>query len=367
MKITLEAGSLAEAVAWTAHALPRRATTPVLAGIRLDATGGSLRMSAFDYETSRTVDVEAEIADDGLVVLPGRLLADVAKVLPVKQRVELVADGQAVTLTCGSTEFELRTLPAEDYPKLPEIPPTVGQVDGQAFAEAVNLAARAASTDDATPTLTGIRVDGDGSVLTFAATDRYRLTSRAVAWDGGELGVLFPAQTLADVVKGLPAGPATVHLSADGGLAAVSGGGRTTTVRLLDPEWIDYACRLGTDSYTTWATIDNVTDVTAAIRRVSLVAERSAPVRLKFAGRQMVVSAGGGEMGRGREVVDCVTLDDGDPIEIAFQPQYILDGLASVPYSRCRIGMTSPATPAIIVEPGIDPKLRYLVMPIREA
>ena len=363
MKLTVNRDVLADAVAWTAHALPRRPQIPVLAGLLLETGSGGLTVSAFDYDTSRRAEVSADVFHPGRILLPGRVLAEVVKALP-KQPVDLVNNGSEVVLTCGSTEFGLRTLPADDYPTLPTPPQVAGTIDAAAFAAAVTQVAPAAGRDDAIPMLTGIHLDNTGGPLTLAATDRYRIATRALPWQpattDATVNTLIPSRALADLAKGLGDGHVTIGLA--DGIAGFGSAGRITTVRLLDEKFIDYRSRLTSD----WPIQADVeaAPLAAAVKRVALVAERNTAVRLTFSHGQVLVQAGGGDTGRASEAVAADL--DGKSIEIAFQSQFLLDGLAGVDGGRARIGMTEPTKPALIVGPGDDP-YRYLVMSLRLA
>lgn len=366
MKITVDdPRTLADAIAWTARALPNRPSVPVLAGLLLDAGAGGLTLSAFDYETSRQAHVAADVADPGRILLPGHVLAEVAKSLP-NQPVEMVLSGAEVTITCGRAQFTLLTMPVDDYPKLPAAPDAVGTIDAHALRDAVAQVVVGTSADTTLPMLVGMRVETAGDRLTFAATDRYRVVARDLTWEptspDAAAKVMIPGRTLHDITKSLPAGPVTVGLSDQ--MAAFWGGGRTTTVRLLDPQFVDYRAMLPLDTWGIWADVE-VAPFIAAIKRITIVGERISPVRLTFSDGGVLVQAGGGDLGRGSEVVDAEL--DGEEIEIAFQPNYLLDGLAGVEGGRARIGMNAPAKPALIVpaDGEDDPAYRYLVMALR--
>jgi DNA polymerase-3 subunit beta len=149
----------------------------VLSGLRLEAADG-LTLSCFDYEVSATAQIDAEVAEPGTVIVPGRLLAEITRSLPALA-VEFSTDDDVVNVICGSAEFALFTLPADEYPALPAAPPLAGTMDGGLLAAAISQVGPAASRDDTLPMLTGVCLDIDGDTLTLAATDRYRLAVRA--------------------------------------------------------------------------------------------------------------------------------------------------------------------------------------------
>ncbi len=345
MKIRVDRDVLAEALAWVARALPTRPVVPVLSGLRLDA-GTGLTLSCFDYEVSATAQIEAEIGEPGTVIVPGRLLAEITRSLPALA-VEITTDADSVNLTCGSAEFTLFALPAEEYPDLPAPPPLAGTVDGGVLGAAISQVGPAASRDDTLPMLTGVCLDIDGRTLTLAATDRYRLAVRETPWEPVQPGLraaaLVPARTLADAARAMTPGvPVSVAFGpgAPGakpgdeprpaeGMISFGIGGRRLTTRLIGGEFIRYRSRFPTE-------FGGRADVppgpfTEAVRRVSLVADRASPVRLTFGPGQVLIEAQ--TEGRARAVETVPADFRGEEPVIAFNPHYLLDGLvaAAVP------------------------------------
>ena len=209
MKLQVERDHLAEAVAWTARALPARPTAPVLAGMRLHA-GAELTLSTFDYEVSAQATVPVITDEEGAVLVSGRLLAEIVRSLPAKP-VDLATDGTRATLKCGSATFTLVLLPEEEYPTLPDMPPLTGSVGSDALASAIAQVAIAAGRDDTLPALTGIRIEIVGDRLTLVATDRYRLAVRELRWNPAaqpdlDTAVLVPARVLGETARALTSG-----------------------------------------------------------------------------------------------------------------------------------------------------------------
>jgi DNA polymerase III subunit beta len=374
VRFRLERDVLAEAVAWTARSLPARPPVPVLAGMLLDVSAASLTLSGFDYEVSTQVSVPVDVLEPGRVLVSGRLLADISRSLPARP-VEVSTDGPKVQLVCGSAKFSLLTLPVDEYPTLPEMPETTGEVPGALLAAAVAQAATAAGRDDTLPVLTGIRLEIDGERLTLAATDRYRLAVRELTWQPGKPGIeavaLVPARTLADTAKALAAADSvSLALSGSGspeGLVGFEGAGRRTTTRLLEGEFPKYRALLPNESASV-ADVDTVALVDA-VKRVALVAERNSPVRLTFGAGELQLDAGSGDEAQATEALACSL--EGEPLTIAFNPQFLLDGLGAVNSSVARLSFTTPAKPAVLTAGSADdgePKgadFRYLLMPVR--
>lgn len=369
MKLRVERDVLSDAVAWAARTLPTRPSLPVLAGLVLDAGDAGLTISSFDYEVSGRVEIAADVADQGVSLVSGRLLADIARSLPAAP-VTIESEGSRVSITCGRSAFMLPTLPVEDYPTLPAMPASSGVVGGALFGAAVAQVAVAAGRDDTLPTLTGIRVEFEGTSIVLAATDRYRLAVREFSWapESASLSTqaLVPARTLADTAKSLADVESVVialALSGSGeGLIGFEGAGRRTTTRLLDGEFPKYRSLLPSESASV-ADVETAA-LTDAVKRVALVAERNTPVRLAFEGSELTLRAGAGDDPQANEVIECRV--EGDAIDIAFNPAYLLDGLTAVGSASTRFSFTQASKPAVLTGAGDDHvDYRYLLMPVR--
>ena len=373
MKFRVERDVLADAVSWAARTLPTRPSMPVLAGLVLEASEDSVTLSSFDYEVSSRVTIAADVQTPGTSLVSGRLLADITRSLPGAP-VQLSNEGTRVVITCGRSSFTLPTLPVEDYPSLPAMPDSSGDIEAALFAAAVAQVAVAAGRDDTLPTLTGIRMEIEGGNIVLAATDRYRLAVREFSWNPKSssisINALIPAKTLADTAKSLSTTDlVTIALSAGGsgeGLIGFEGAGRRTTTRLLDGEFPKYRTLLPSEAATV-ASVDTAA-LADAVKRVALVAERNTPVRLAFDGSEVVLRAGAGDDAQANEVVECRV--DGDGLEIAFNPAYLLDGLSAVGAGTTTFSFTQATRPAVLTgadsaaASGVD-DYRYLLMPVR--
>ncbi|GGY66919.1 DNA polymerase III subunit beta [Streptomyces omiyaensis] len=373
MKIRVERDVLAEAVAWVARSLPARPPAPVLAGLLLKAEDGALSFSSFDYEVSARVSVEAEVEEDGTVLVSGRLLADICRALP-NRPVEISTDGVRATVVCGSSRFTLHTLPVEEYPALPEMPTATGTVPGEVFAAAAAQVAIAAGRDDTLPVLTGVRIEIEGDTVTLASTDRYRFAVREFLWKpeapDASAVALVPAKTLLDTAKALTSGDTvTLALSGSGkgeGLIGFEGAGRRTTTRLLEGDLPKYRTLFPTE-FNSVAVIETAPFV-EAVKRVALVAERNTPVRLSFEQGVLILEAGSSDDAQAVERVDAQL--DGDDISIAFNPTFLLDGLSAIDSPVAQLSFTTSTKPALLsgrpaVDAEADEAYKYLIMPVR--
>jgi DNA polymerase-3 subunit beta len=375
VKFRVERDTLTDAVTWAARALPARPPVPVLAGLLLEADPhGTLRLSSFDYEVSARVEIPAEVMDAGTALVSGRLLADISRALPGKP-VDVATNGSRVSVACGASRFTLLTMPAEEYPALPAMPQESGTVAGDALTAAVAQVSVAASRDETLPILTGVRIEIEGEKLTLLATDRYRLAMRTLTWrpsspDAGAIA-LVRARTLSEVAKALgAAGDVTLALSTGGAteLIGFEAGGRRTTSLLVDGEYPKVRS-LFPDVSPTHAVVATHALVDA-VRRVALVAERNTPVRLAFTADALTLEAGQGEEAQASEAVECTL--DGEEISIAFNPQFLLDGLGALTEPFARLSFTQSTKPAVIsgqesADGPDDPAYRYLIMPVRMA
>ncbi len=385
MKFRVTRDEFAESVAWVARSLPSRPPVPVLGCVVLTAGDKGLTVSGFDYEVSAQVDLSAEVADEGRVLVSGKLLADITRSLPAKP-VDVSLDGSRVAISCGSSRFSLPTMPVEDYPALPEVPPVTGSIPTELFAEAITQVAIAAGRDDTLPMLTGIRVEIENDTVVLAATDRFRLAVRELTWEptsGDTAAVLVPAKTLSESAKSAGAeGGSAISLALGGagsigadGLLGILGQGRQTTTRLLDAEFPKFR-QLLPPSHTSMATVD-IAPLTDAIKRVALVAERGAQVRMEFTDGSVLLSAGGDDAGKAEEEVPVDF--HGEPLTIAFNPGYLLDGLAALHTTAVDFGFTTPSRPAVLRPSSGEPPhaddsgayaapssvFTYLLMPVR--
>jgi DNA polymerase-3 subunit beta len=379
VKFRVERDVFAEAVTWAARSLPTRPPLPVLAGLLIDARTDGLTLSSFDYEVSARVDVPADVAEPGTILVSGRLLADITRSLP-NQPVEVVTeDGERkAQLTCGSSRFSLQTLPREDYPALPAMPDAAGTLPGDVFAAAVAQVAVAVGRDDTLPVLTGIRVEFEGDRLVLAATDRYRLAVRELNWSPGVTDLstiaLVQGRSLADTARALAdADSVTIALSGSGsgegliGFEGSAGGeSRRTTNRLLDGEFPKYRSLLPSESTST-AVIESASFL-ETVKRVALVADRNTPVRLTFDDGQTIVEAGTGDEAQAVETLSCAFT--GDPLTIAFNPQFLQEGIAALGAEFTEVSFTTATKPAVIAgrsdaDVASDGSYRYLIMPVR--
>lgn len=376
MKFRVDRDQFSDAVSWAGRTVPARPAQPLLSGLLLevsDSPAGRLSITSYDYEVSGRVGIGADVGDPGVALVNGKLLVDIARALP-NQPVDLEKDGTRLRVRCGRATFELPTLPEANYPPLPAMPPASGSVPGSVLAGAVSQVAVAAERSGTLPFLSGVRIEVDGEQVTMAATDRYRLAVRTFSWqpisETFTAAALVPARTLADTTKAL-AHADQVQLAfgtASGeGLLGIEGLDRRTTTRLLEGEFPKYRSLLPANSPSV-ARVETAA-LTEAVKRVSLVAEASSAVKMVFSGQEVVLEAGSGDDAIGSDAIECEF--SGELIErVAFNPDYLLEGLSAINQPITNLAFTEPNKPAVLTgAASLEAQARddylYLLMPVR--
>ena len=367
MKLSTSRNNLFEALQLAGRAVSSRSTLPSLGGILLDASGDTLTLRATDMELGISLALEdVHTEQDGTVLLPGRLLVDVVRSLPDGElTLALRAEQRDVELTAGSARFHLRTLAAEDFPRLPEADGEPAKLPAAPLAETIERVARAASRDEVRPILTGVLVQAEGSTLTMVATDSYRLSVKHTELESGELaGALeanVPARALRELARIIASEEVDeVEIAMSRNQAIFRAGGVALSSRLIEgqfpswrqlvPESFDHEVRLPREE---------LLDVT---RRVSQLAQRNAPLRLALSEGELTVAAETPDIGDASEAMPAPY--SGEPMEIAFNPQFFIEGVDSVDGDEISLQVSSPLRPGLLRPIGTE-DFSYLVMPIR--
>lgn len=371
MKLRAERQELAEAVQWATRTVSSRVTLPALAGVHLDASDGRLTCRATDLETSAEVSIPVQIEQPGQVLVLGKLLAQVVSKLP-DAPVELDGAVDRLAIRCGRASFEVRGMPVDDFPKLPEPGEDVtrGAVKAEAFGKLVGQVARAAAVEDGRPVLMGVMLEAKEGSLTAAATDSYRLAVCTIPWDQAVEGkVLVPARALQEAARAANEAGGAVTLVLEEGQTSFLYGDRRLTTSLIEGQFPNFN-QLMPEGFESAAIIERA-DLAEALQRASIVAQRQAntPVRLKFEEGAVELTAQNTETGAANEAVPCEF--EGDSIEIAFNPAYLLDGLDAAGTDKVRIELRDGLKPAVL-KPHVDADgdavlddFRYLLMPMR--
>jgi DNA polymerase III subunit beta len=347
------------------RAVSTRSAVPSLGGILVRAESDRVSLRATDMEIGLSLSLEAAVADQGSSLLPGRLLVDVVRSLPPGEvNVQLRPEQRDVELTAGSSRFHLRTLPPEDFPRLPELEGETLKMPAGAFADTVERVARAASRDEVRPILTGILVTAEQRTLTMVATDSYRLSVKHTELEepvAQALDANVPARALRELSRIVASeGAKEVEISLPGNQVLFRAGGVVLSSRLIEGQFPSYR-QLIPDSFDHEVRLPRGEFLDAA-RRVSQLAQRNAPLRLAFSQGELQIAAETPEVGDASEAMPVPY--DGEPLEIAFNPEFLIAGIESVEGDEVVLRLTSPLRPGLL-EPLEGDDFRYLVMPIR--
>jgi DNA polymerase-3 subunit beta len=366
LKLTTNREELVSKLSIVSRAVSTRAATQALSGVLLNAAGGKLTLAATDLDLGLQTDLDAEVGSEGTVLLPGRLLAEVARSLAdSKVEIESRESQQDVEIRSGSSSFHLRTLPAEDFPKLPSAGEEPGlKIPAKALEASIDLVARAASRDDMRPVLTGVFVNAAGKEMTMVATDSYRLAVKRTELEnelGGEIEANIPARALRELGRILSAeGVEEAGVWLPPNQAIFSAGSITLTTRLIDGQFPNYR-QLLPESYEHDVRLPR-SDFLDVARRVSQLAQRNAPLRLSLAPSELTVAASTPDVGDAEETMPAAF--EGEPLEIGFNPEFLKEGIESVEGDEVMLRVISPLRPGLL-QPVDNEDFRYLVMPIR--
>ncbi|WP_214467433.1 DNA polymerase III subunit beta [Microbacterium flavescens] len=378
MKFHVNRDVFSEAVSFVVKLLPQRNPQPILAGVLIEASDAGLSLAAFDYEASARTTIEATVDEPGTILVHGRLLSEIASRLPnAPIQIEVDDDG-GILLSCGSARFTLSSMPVQEYPAIPEVTGDSGLVPSEDFATAIAQVAFAASRDDVTPVLTGVQLEVSGTGLSLVATDRYRVALREIPWDGGGTAseesttALVPARTLTEVGKTFAhGGDISIAFSGSGDreIIAFTAGNKTVTSLLIKGNFPPVR-RLFPEATEHHAVV-NTAELAEAVRRVSLVLDRSAPLRFTFTTDSVSMDASGTEQARATESVDANLV--GEDVTLGLNPQYLLESLSAVKSEFVRITFTSSdnanklspvlITPQTSVDKAGADSFRYLLQP----
>src|SRR3954451_10558893 len=343
-----------------------RSAIQTLSGVMLRAGTDGLELQATDMELGIRVRVEAAAEREGSAVLPGRLLLDVVRSLPGDDlSLEYRSREQDVEVVAGPARFHLRTLPADDFPRLPEIGEAgVMRLPSGAFVETIGRVARSASRDETRPHLTGVLVSASGQELRMVATDSYRLSVKETALDSaldGTLEANVPARTLQELSRiSASEGGDQIEVAALEHQLIFRVGGVTLSSRLVEGRFPNYK-QLLPDAFEHELHL-NGPEVSEVVRRISLLAQKNAPLRMRFSEGALEVSAQTPDIGEASESLPVPF--NGEALEIGFNPEFLRDGLESAESEDLVFKLISPLRPGLI-QSGDAGGFIYLVMPIR--
>jgi DNA polymerase III subunit beta len=366
VKISLERDALLTQLQAVSRVASTRSAIQALSGVQIAAASTGCELRATDMDVGLRVPIEADVARDGVVVLPARLLLDVVRSLPASQAsLELRAAEHDVELVSGNATFHIRTLRTEDFPPFPEPEPDSAiSLPADTFVATALKVAGSASRDETRPVLTGILVSASERELRMVATDSYRLSVKETQLETAlptAFEVNVPAralQELARVVSHAEGEQLSVSVRQNQVLFVV--GGVILSSRLIDGQFPNYR-QLLPDSFEHELRISAI-ELTEVVRRISLLAQKNAPLRLAFTQGELTVSAQTPDVGEARESLPVSF--QGELLEIGFNPEFLRAGLEAIEEGDVILKLISPLRPGLI-EAADESGFLYLIMPIR--
>jgi DNA polymerase-3 subunit beta len=362
MKISCTRDELVAKLGIVSRAVSARGAVQVLSGILLSADEGGLTLAATDMELSLRTTLEAEVEGEGAVVIPGKLLVDLARLLPENDvTIEYRPDEGVAQIVSGTASYRLNTYGAEDFPRLPLLDAQLHAIDRDALLETVERVARSASRDESRPVLTGILVRFEGGKLVMVATDSYRLSVKETPLDSNapELEAIIPARALQELAR--LAGGDNIELGVHENHVVFGTGEAWLTTRRIDGQFPNYR-QLLPDAFEIELTVARA-ELYDVVRRVSVMAQRNSPLRLRFAEGELTISAQTQDVGEARESMPVPYT--GEEFTIGFNAEFLRDGVDSISGDDVQVKLINPLRPAILVDPAGD--FTYLIMPIRLA
>lgn len=361
MRLTCNKDVLTEAIVIAGRGVSTRSTLPILTGILLKAEEKSLVLQATDLEIAVRNQIEAAVETQGSVVVPARLFTDIVRVLPSEDVVMDTASG-SLAITCGKGEFSIRTLPSEDFPRFPEISPERRcEIPAEVFSEVARQVLKAVSKDETRPVITGVLMTVEGDLLRMVATDSYRLAIREAKLDkkGDELTAIVPAKALDEAARVVAEAGGSVEVGTSQNQAVFSQGGTTFVSRLIEGTFPKYQQLIPSETETK-VVVDREAFL-ASVKRVSVFAQHNAALRVAVGEDELRLSAATQDVGEASETFEADIV--GEPVEIAFNHAYLIDGLTSVNDEEIVIEITTPLKPGLIRTASGG--FTYLLMPIR--
>ena len=363
MTIGCSRDELVAKLAVVARAVSTRGSVQVLSGVLLRAEASALELAATDMELSLRTQLDAQVQGEGAVAVPGKLLADLARLLPESEvTLEYRPDEGILQVTSGAYSSRLNTYSAEDFPRLPSLDAPLHAVDRAALLETIDRVARSASRDESRPVLTGILVRFEAGTLVMAATDSYRMSVKETSLDGGgpDFEAIIPARALQELSR-LGASAETIELGVHENHVVFGAGDVWLTTRRIDGQFPNYK-QLRPESFEVELLLPR-SELLDVVRRASVMALRNSPLRLRFAEGELTISAQTQDVGETRETLPAAYT--GEPLEIGFNAEFLRDGVESVVGDEVRLRLINPLRPGLLSGEGED--YWYLIMPIRLA
>lgn len=363
MKFSINQTEFYQALSVVAKGAATHSTLPILSGVYLDAAGDHVVLQTTDLDRSVQYTVPALVEEEGSVVVPAKLLTDIAKSLP-DAAVHFEANASEAVLTCESSTFSVKAMDAIDFPGFPSIDVVDSvEINFAEFSQMVKKVARVCSRDETRAILTGVLISVADGDLRMVATDSYRLAvaDKQVEDTAATFEAVIPGPFLLEVA-GLPPSGDSVRLSVSENQVMVDYRNVVYINRRLEGNYPNYKLLLP-DAYKTRVTF-NPKQLTAAVKRTSLINGSTSPVKFDIsqASSTTQLSAVTQDVGSAQEVL--TTPVEGEDMQIAFNSSFVLEGLGSFSGDEVFLELQDSVRPGIFKSGG-EERYLYLVMPVR--
>lgn len=364
MKLSIARSELLDALSVVARGMSSRSTLPILSGVYMNATEGSLTLQSTDLEVSVRHSSPALIEEEGVSVVPGKLLMDIVRSLP-EAAVTLDIEKDMAHIRCQQSSFTVRTLNPADFPKFPELSVERSMnLPSDALISMVRRVSKAVSRDETRAVLTGVLFVIEGATVKMVATDSYRLAIAQVSLDspiGEDVEAVIPGRALDEVSK-LASSAENVTLGLSENQVVFELGDTTFVTRRIEGTFPNYRQLIPKEKGTTAEL--STEEFLAAVKRVSLMALHNTPLRISIQAEDQTVSLSATTQDVGDASEDLMAKAEGSDVEIAFNHSFLIDGLASVTAETLRLDVQSALKPGLI-RSGAGDEFTYLLMPVR--
>ena len=365
MKFTITRERLQEGLVAVAAAVPAKTTLPVLSNVLVEATKQGLRLSGTDLDIAVSTMVAADVDAEGAVTLPAKKLSDIVRELPSAPIRVTTAGEQRVSLECGRSKFKLLGLPREEFPSFPPVKfDKAWKAPAELVHKLVAHVAFAASTEESRPILNGVLWELRPDRMRMVATNGHRLAKMDVPASGGSTADLIVPPKALEQVRKLFAPEAEVEIAKSENHIGFRAGGTLVYSRLIEGPYPNYEQVIPRENDKS-ATVDKAA-LTAALRRMSVVAsDQTHRIRMALSGGAAKFSVQTPDLGEAQD--ELALTYEGEPLEIGFNAQYLLEIMKYMPTDEVRLTFKAPERAATVEPVGWDDPASYLclVMPLR--
>jgi len=354
-----------EALQSVSRAIATRSTLPILGNVLLEVRDGQLKLVTTDLEIGMTCILPLDESTEGAVTVPERILQEVVGNLPDTELTISSDDRNLLTVSSAKSKYTIHGLSADDFPILPEVPSeTVLSFPGPELRDLVSKTLVAASTDESRQILTGCLLTWNGERVTMVATDTHRLAVKRIPVTGqftNPVSIIIPARALHELLRLLGSSEEPVKMNIGSSQVLFAAGRVRLVSRLIEGQFPAYERVIPQDPQK--HVIINRQQLLEAVRRAGIVARaESNKIILRSVDTTLTIDAETGDVGKAHEEVPISI--EGEPVEIAFNAEYLQDILSVLSTETINLALGGPLNPGLITAPD-EGDFQYVVMPMQ--